>query len=140
MTDFALQFVSYSGFLNVVTRPFGGYFGDTVYKRYGTKGKKYLMLICGLIMGVAFLAGGLYLQSNHAAPHTPTRKSEVQYSLGIVYLTRLPSSVATIMGVFSLAAIFSEVGNGANFALVPHCNPNNNVSFPRILLGQSPHI
>jgi hypothetical protein len=33
------------------------------------------------------------------------------------------------MGVFSVAAIFSELGNGANFALVPHCNAFNNVSF-----------
>jgi hypothetical protein len=32
------------------------------------------------------------------------------------------------MGVFSVAAIFSEFGNGANFALVPHCNAYNNVS------------
>jgi len=32
------------------------------------------------------------------------------------------------MGVFSVATIFSEIGNGANFALVPHCNPYNNVS------------
>ena len=32
------------------------------------------------------------------------------------------------MGVFAVAAIFSEIGNGANFALVPHCNSFNNVS------------
>ena len=32
------------------------------------------------------------------------------------------------MGVFTVAAIFSEIGNGANFALVPHCNSYNNVS------------
>jgi NNP family nitrate/nitrite transporter-like MFS transporter len=31
------------------------------------------------------------------------------------------------MGVFSVAVIFSEIGNGANFALVPHCNAYNNV-------------
>lgn len=30
------------------------------------------------------------------------------------------------MGVFSFATIFSELGNGANFALVPHCNSYNN--------------
>jgi NNP family nitrate/nitrite transporter-like MFS transporter len=32
-----------------------------------------------------------------------------------------------LMGVFSVAAIFTELGNGANFALVPHCNAYNNV-------------
>ncbi|KAG6852834.1 hypothetical protein C0991_008707 [Blastosporella zonata] len=30
------------------------------------------------------------------------------------------------MGVFSVAAMFSELANGANFALVPHCNSYNN--------------
>ncbi|KAF8980921.1 hypothetical protein BDQ17DRAFT_903262 [Cyathus striatus] len=56
-------------------------------------------------MGVCCLAGGFYLQNNMLpkAPHLPT-----------------------LMGVFSLAAIFSELGNGANFALVPHCNSYNN--------------
>jgi NNP family nitrate/nitrite transporter-like MFS transporter len=99
-------YTSIFGFLNLVTRPFGGLLGDLIYKRYGTTGKKYNMLLCGLFMGVGFFAGGLYLQNNHAAPHKP--------------------SLPILMGVFSIAAIFSEIGNGANFALVPHCNPYNN--------------
>ncbi|KAJ6569363.1 nitrate transporter [Mycena capillaripes] len=99
-------YTSIFGFLNVVTRPFGGYLGDAVYRKYGTKGKKYLTLFCGLVMGIGFLAGGLYLQNNHAAPHPP--------------------GLATVMGVFVVAAIFSEIGNGANFSLVPHCNAYNN--------------
>src|SRR5713226_9236994 len=32
------------------------------------------------------------------------------------------------MGVFAIAVIFSDVGNGAAFALVPHCHPRNNAS------------
>lgn len=40
--------------------------------------------------------------------------------------------VTTVMGVFAVAAIFSEIGNGANFSLVPHCNPFNNVSSRRV--------
>ena len=40
------------------------------------------------------------------------------------------TAVSILMGVFSVAAIFSEFGNGANFALVPHCNSYNNVSVP----------
>jgi NNP family nitrate/nitrite transporter-like MFS transporter len=63
--------LTYSGFLNLVTRPFGGYFGDVIYRKFGTKGKKYLTLLCGLIMGAGFLAGGLYLQNNPAAPNIP---------------------------------------------------------------------
>ncbi|KAJ7909482.1 nitrate/nitrite porter [Mycena leptocephala] len=99
-------YTSIFGFLNLVTRPFGGYLGDVIYRKYGTKGKKFLTLFCGIVMGVGFLAGGVYLQNNHAAPHLP--------------------ELATVMGVFSVAAIFSEIGNGANFSLVPHCNPYNN--------------
>jgi NNP family nitrate/nitrite transporter-like MFS transporter len=99
-------YTSIFGFLNLVTRPFGGYLGDVVYRYFGTKGKKFLTLLCGLFMGVGFFAGGIYLQNNHAAPHLP----------------ELP----IVMGVFSLAIIFSELGNGANFALVPHCNSFNN--------------
>jgi len=99
-------YTSIFGFMNLVTRPSGGFFGDLIYRKYGTNGKKFLTLFCGLAMGASFLAGGIYLQNNHAAPHAP----------------HLP----TVMGVFSVAAIFSEIGNGANFALVPHCNAYNN--------------
>jgi NNP family nitrate/nitrite transporter-like MFS transporter len=99
-------YTSVFGFLNLVTRPVGGFLGDAVYRRWGTKGKKYWTLLCGLLMGVGFFAGGMYLQNNHAAPHLP----------------HLP----TVMGVFAFAIIFSELGNGANFSLVPHCNSFNN--------------
>lgn len=52
-----------SGFLNVVTRPLGGYIGDVIYRYFGTRGKKGWMILCGLIMGASFLAGGFYLQN-----------------------------------------------------------------------------
>jgi NNP family nitrate/nitrite transporter-like MFS transporter len=98
-------YTSIFGFMNLVTRPFGGYVGDVVYKRWGTKGKKYWMLACGLIMGATCLAGGFYL-ADHKAPK----------------VAELP----IVMGVFAVSVIFSELGNGANFALVPHCNSYNN--------------
>ncbi|TFK34311.1 nitrate transporter [Crucibulum laeve] len=98
-------YTSIFGFLNFVTRPLGGYIGDVVYRLYGTKGKKYWTLLCGLVMGVCCLAGGFYLEGN-TSPKVP--------------------HLATLMGIFSVAAIFSEFGNGANFALVPHCNAYNN--------------
>ncbi|KAG6916079.1 hypothetical protein DXG01_008553 [Tephrocybe rancida] len=98
-------YTSIFGFLNVFTRPFGGYVGDRVYRVWGTQGKKYWMLFCGLIMGVSCLAGGLYL-AGHEEPKIP----------------HLP----ILMLVFSISAIFSEFANGANFALVPHCNSYNN--------------
>ncbi|KAF8887007.1 putative high affinity nitrate transporter [Gymnopilus junonius] len=98
-------YTSIFGFLNIVTRPFGGYLGDAVYRRFGTKGKKVWTLVSGFIMGVSLLAGGLYLQKHQIS-------ADAQLSV--------------LMGVFSISAIFSELGNGANFSLVPHCNPYNN--------------
>src|SRR6202034_2214874 len=96
--------------------PFGGYFGDVIYRKFGTKGKKYLTLLCGLVMGASFLAGGLYLQNNHAAPDCEWAYVKCARN-SLTYI-----SVPTVMGVFAVSAIFSEVGNGANFSLVPHCN------------------
>jgi len=96
-------YTSIFGFLNLVTRPFGGFAGDWIYRWFGTKGKKYWTLFCGFVMGATFLAGGIYLENNPKTPHLPT-----------------------LMGIFSVSAIFSEFGNGANFALVPHCNSYNN--------------
>ena len=61
------------GLLNLFTRPFGGYVGDVVYRRWGTKGKKYWMLLCGLIMGVACNMGGLYLADDRL-PKVAERK------------------------------------------------------------------
>ena len=55
------------GFLNLVTRPAGGYIGDVVYRRYGTQGKKAWTLICGLIMGAALVGGGVYMENTRAA-------------------------------------------------------------------------
>ncbi|KDR71725.1 hypothetical protein GALMADRAFT_143523 [Galerina marginata CBS 339.88] len=98
-------YTSILGFLNIVTRPLGGYLGDVVYRYYGTKGKKIWTLMCGLIMGASLLAGGFYLQ-NHRLSND----------------AQLP----ILMGIFSVSAIFSEFGNGANFSLVPHCNAYNN--------------
>ncbi|KAF5334644.1 hypothetical protein D9611_011951 [Ephemerocybe angulata] len=95
-------YTSVFGFLNIVTRPFGGYVGDVVYRRWGTAGKKWWTLACGLIMGASTIGGGFYLTGT-TVPH-----------------------LAIVMGVFCVAAIFSELGNGANFALVPHCNAYNN--------------
>jgi len=53
-----------SGFMNFVMRPLGGYFGDVLYRSFGSKGKKIWMLSCGLAMGISLIAGGFYLQQN----------------------------------------------------------------------------
>ncbi|GBE78767.1 Nitrate transporter [Sparassis crispa] len=90
------------GLLNVWTRPFGGYLGDVIYRRFGVPGKKYLMLVLGILQGFMSIALGLYIDS------------------------RERPSLAVVIVVFTILAIVNEAGNGANFSLVPHCNPNSN--------------
>ncbi|KZT23031.1 nitrate transporter [Neolentinus lepideus HHB14362 ss-1] len=90
------------GLINIVTRPFGGYLGDLIYRRYGVPGKKYLTIFCGIAQGLLSVALGVYIDG-HKHP-----------------------SLAVVIVLFLLTAAFNEAGNGANFALVPHCNPNSN--------------
>ncbi|KDQ57288.1 hypothetical protein JAAARDRAFT_70218 [Jaapia argillacea MUCL 33604] len=90
------------GLLNIVTRPLGGYFGDFIYRYRGVPGKKYLTITCGLLQGLMSIGLGLYMDSH---PHP---------------------DLTVIIVFIVFMAIFNEVGNGANFALVPHCNPNSN--------------
>ncbi|KAF8698568.1 Major Facilitator Superfamily, partial [Rhizoctonia solani] len=94
------------GLLNVWTRPLGGLIGDAVYRRWGVPGKKWFMLLCGFFEGALAIALGLYIETHHKNGSTP--------------------QLATIIGIFVVMAIFNEAGCGANFALVPHCNPYSN--------------
>lgn len=90
------------GLLNVFSRAFGGYFGDMIYRRYGVPGKKYLTLALGVVQGILSIALGVYIDS------------------------RSDPSLAAVIVIFVILALFNEAGNGANFSLVPHCNPNSN--------------
>jgi len=101
-------YTSTFGFLNVVTRPFGGWLGDKIYmsKRFGgVRAKKYLTIVLGVLQGAMSLAYGLYVRH--------------------CYSTGIRPDLNTQMGLVVLMAIFCEVGNGANFALVPRT-----LSFP----------
>jgi MFS transporter, NNP family, nitrate/nitrite transporter len=90
--------------LNIFTRPFGGYAGDIVYKWYGVRAKKHLTIACGILTGFMSIALGLYIDHhNNPSP-----------------------SLAVLIVVMIILAIFDEIGNGANFSLVPHCNPGSN--------------
>ncbi|GAA5820628.1 hypothetical protein JCM11251_003083 [Rhodosporidiobolus azoricus] len=99
-------YTSVFGFLNLFTRPFGGYLADMLYRRYGLGGKKYSTVILGFLQGMMSLAFGLYNLFKHNAGERP--------SLGVQ------------MALVVLMAIFCEVANGTNFALVPHCSPRSN--------------
>ncbi|EKM57612.1 uncharacterized protein PHACADRAFT_206503 [Phanerochaete carnosa HHB-10118-sp] len=89
------------GLLNVFSRPLGGYLGDVVYRYYGVPGKKYLVLALGVLQGAMSLAWGLYIDRHDA-------------------------SLAVVIVLMVITAIVDQMGNGANFSLVPHCNPSSN--------------
>ena len=88
--------------LNIFSRPLGGVLGDLVYRKYGVLGKKYTVLMFGVMQGLLSIGMGLYMDHNR----TP--------SLGVVIVLMV------------LLALFDEIANGANFSLVPHCNPGSN--------------
>jgi len=111
-----------SGFMNFVMRPLGGYFGDVLYRSFGSEGKKIWMLSCGSAMGISLIAGGFYLQQSSSVQRVCYR------ILTVGSLIQCLSLVPILIGIFCISAIFSELGNGANFALVPHCNASNNAS------------
>ncbi|TCD62455.1 hypothetical protein EIP91_006882 [Steccherinum ochraceum] len=90
------------GLLNVFTRPLGGYFGDLIYKKYGIFGKKYLMLVCGVMQGIFSIGLGVYID-HHDKP-----------------------MLSVVIVLFILTAVVNEIANGVNFSLVPHCNPSSN--------------
>ena len=115
-----LAYIAFSGLLNIVIRPLGGYIGDVIYRFYGNKGKKAWIIFCVFVMGATILAGGLYLQSGTIWRCEPYVQflSLLKSTIKILIFFRSP------MGVFSLTLIFSELGNGACFALVPHL-PHN---------------
>lgn len=86
------------GLLNIVTRPLGGYIADKLYgKSENVLAKKYWMLACGFIQGIFFLAIGL-------SPHI---------------------SITSLLAANGFLALFMEMGNGANFALVPEINKHH---------------
>lgn len=93
------------GFLNLITRPLGGYCGDLIYRKGGVKSKQYLTASLGLLQGVCALAYGLWMQHQYDHDKIP--------------------SLSVQMGLVTLMAIFCEMANGANFSLVPHVNPSH---------------
>ncbi|GAA6003720.1 uncharacterized protein JCM10292_000702 [Rhodotorula paludigena] len=99
-------YTSVFGFLNIVTRPFGGYLADRLYARYGIKSKKYVTIALGFLQGAMSIGYGAYTLVKHQDGIRP--------------------SLSIQMGFVALMAIFCEVANGTNFSLVPHCNPFSN--------------
>ncbi|KAI1482531.1 nitrate transporter [Daldinia eschscholtzii] len=96
----AANWAAMFGFLNVVTRPLGGVVADILYQALGRSAwaKKIWIVACGCISGAALIVVG------QVDPH----------------------DLSAMVGLVTLAALFIEAGNGANFALVPHVHPHAN--------------
>jgi len=94
------------GLLNIWTRPSGGIISDIIYRRYGVPGKKYWMLFLGIAGGVISISLGTYIDRELDHGHKP--------------------SLVVVMVLIVFLAIFTEQGCGANYSLVPHCNPYSN--------------
>lgn len=93
------QWAAMFGLLNVVTRPLGGIIADILYKRFPNVWiKKAWIHFLGIVTGAFLIAIGLID----------------------------PMNQSTMFGLIAGMAIFLEAGNGANFALVPHVEPQAN--------------
>ncbi len=89
------DWASMMGLLNVVTRPLGGFISDILYHHFkSTKAKKFWMLFCGVVQGIFLIWIGF-------RPHL---------------------SIAGLITALSFMALFMEMANGANFAVVPFIN------------------
>lgn len=92
------KYASIFGLLNIITRPLGGVISDFLYKSRPVYVKKYWMLFLGIAEGAFFMLVGF-----------------------------LPNmDVFQLIGVLSCVAVTMEMGNGANYALVPHIFPQRN--------------
>jgi len=112
-------YTSTFGFLNIVTRPTGGFLADFLYKRFGVPGKKYLTLGLGFGQGLVAIGLGVYILH-----HTTGAFSATVATAAANHGER--PDLAVIMGLVTIMAVLNEMANGSNFSLVPHCNPYSN--------------
>ncbi|KAG6007882.1 hypothetical protein E4U54_008774 [Claviceps lovelessii] len=101
----ASNYAAVFGFLNFATRPLGGIIADILYNnsRRNLWVKKGWITTCGVLGGAILITVGLVNPSETKG-----------------------GDLGTLVGLVSLAAVFVEAGNGANFALVPHVHPSAN--------------
>ncbi|POR31966.1 Nitrate transporter [Tolypocladium paradoxum] len=101
----ASNYAAIFGFLNFVTRPLGGVIADVLYNGFGRSLwlKKGWITACGVLTGALLIVVGRINPSEQSG-----------------------SDMGTMIGLVTVAAIFLEAGNGANFALVPHVHPSAN--------------
>ncbi|KAG6003971.1 hypothetical protein E4U21_001551 [Claviceps maximensis] len=101
----ASNYAAIFGFLNFVTRPLGGVVADMLYNN----SRRNLWMKKGWITTCGVLGGALLITVGQLNPSETNGRD-----------------LGTLVGLVSLAAVFVEAGNGANFALVPHVHPSAN--------------
>ncbi|KAG5981779.1 hypothetical protein E4U55_002581 [Claviceps digitariae] len=101
----ASNYAAIFGFLNFMTRPLGGIIADILYNNWSRNlwVKKGWITTCGVLGGAILIVVG---QVNPSASNG--------------------RDLGTLVGLISLAGVFVETGNGANFALIPHVHPSAN--------------
>lgn len=101
----ASNYAAIFGFLNFVTRPVGGVIADLLYNMSG----RNLWTKKAWITAAGLLSGALLIVVGQIDPSEANGRD-----------------IGTMVGLVTIAAIFIEAGNGANFALVPHVHPSAN--------------
>lgn len=89
------------GLLNICFRFLGGASSDILYRRFGVRAKKWLLLSCAVLQGLMALGLGLLIDYGY-------------------------HSKGNVMGLVVLCALFGFMANGANYALVPHISSRSN--------------
>lgn len=103
-----------------ITRPAGGIIADALYKKYGVVSKKYWMLFNATAQGLVSIGLGVYLNQNTSAGTIASGASRPDLStvMGLGELEYTATKDELTDPAVSLIAIFNEMANGANFALV----------------------
>lgn len=101
----ASNYAAIFGFLNVFTRPMGGFVSDMLYTKFGRRLwlKKAWVTTCGVLAGTMLIVIGCV---------NPSQADGM--------------TIGAMVGLTVVLATFVEAGNGANFALVPHVHPAAN--------------
>ena len=108
----AANWAAMYGVLNVLIRPLGGFIADCLYPVAGIEGKKYWTITC-----------------IYTSPYMQTLNYEGGFIQGIVLTTIgfIPNiNIYSLIGAVAVSSVFTEAGNGANFAVVPHVHPSHN--------------
>ncbi|KAK2591132.1 hypothetical protein QQS21_011170 [Conoideocrella luteorostrata] len=101
----ASNYAAIFGFLNFITRPLGGVVADLLYNNFN----RNLWMKKGWITTCGVLSGALLVVIGQVNPSETNGRN-----------------IGAMVGLVTVAAIFVEAGNGANFALVPHVHPSAN--------------